>query len=72
MQRVWFNKMFSSVAAAIRLIREADTSREYHILCTHTKAFSPVFLAADESAIEPNKLTGKAYLEWCLEFVAVY
>ena len=68
MQRVWFNKMFSSVAAAIRLIREADTSREYHILCTHTKAFSPVFLAADESAIEPNKLTGKAYLEWCLEF----
>jgi hypothetical protein len=68
MLRVWFNKTFSSVAAAIRLIREADTAREYHILCTHTKAFSPVFLAADESAIEPNNLTGKAYLEWCLAF----
>jgi len=68
MLRVWFNKTFSSVAAAIRLIREADTSREYHIVCTHTKSFSPAFLAAHESATEPNKLTGKAYVEWCLEF----
>lgn len=68
MLRVWFNKTFSSVAAAIRLIREADTSHHYHLVCTHTKAFSPAFLAADESATEPNKLTGKAYVEWCLEF----
>lgn len=68
MLRVWFNKTFSSVAAAIRLIREADTSCEYRIICTHTKAFSPAFLAADESFTEPNNITGNAYVEWCLDF----
>jgi hypothetical protein len=68
MQRVWFNKTFSSVGAAIRLIREADQANEYEIVCSSTNAHAPVFLAAHESAIEPGGLKGLDYLDWCLDF----
>ena len=68
MQRVWFNKTFSSVAAAIRLIREADGCADYYILCSSTNPHAPAFLAAHESAIEPSGLKGEAYLDWCLDF----
>lgn len=67
MQRVWFNKTFSSIAAAIRLIREADIAGDYDIVCSNTKP-SPAFLAAHESALEPAGLKGEAYLDWCLHF----
>lgn len=68
MQRVWFNKTFSSVAAAIRLIRQADAAGDYRIVCSSTNAHAPAFLAAHESAVEPSGLTGDAYLDWCLHF----
>lgn len=68
MQRVWFNKTFSSVATAIRLIREADAVGDYHIVCSSTNPHAPAFLAAHESAIEPSGLKGDDYLEWCLTF----
>lgn len=68
MQRVWFNKTFSSVAAAIRLVREADVVGDYHIVCSSTNPYAPAFLAAHESAIEPSGLKGEAYLDWCLDF----
>lgn len=68
MQRVWFNKTFSSVAAAIRLIRQADFSDDYHIVCSSINEHAPAFLDAHESAIEPSGLTGEAYLDWCLHF----
>ncbi|NMM38718.1 MAG: ATP-grasp domain-containing protein [Glaciimonas sp.] len=71
MQRVWFNKTFSSVAAAIRLIREADAANDivdYHIVCSSTNPHALGFLAAHESAIEPSGLKGEAYLDWCLHF----
>lgn len=68
MQRVWFNKTFSSVGAAIRLIREADVSGQYHITCSNTNPHAPAFLAAHESAVEPGGLKGEAYLAWCLDF----
>lgn len=68
MQRVWFNKTFSSVAAAIRLIREADFVGDYHIVCSSTNPYAPAFLAAHESALEPSGLKGEAYLDWCLHF----
>lgn len=68
MQRVWFNKTFSSIAAAIRLIREADVVGDYHIVCSSTNPYAPAFLAAHESAIEPGGLKGEAYLDWCLYF----
>lgn len=68
MQRVWFNKTFSSVTAAVRLIREADVAGEYCIVCSSTNPHAPVFLAAHEAAIEPSGLKGEAYLDWCLHF----
>lgn len=68
MQRVWFNKTFSSVAAAIRLIREADVVGDYHIVCSSTNPHALGFLTAHESAIEPSGLKGEAYLDWCLHF----
>ncbi|MEO6352100.1 MAG: ATP-grasp domain-containing protein [Oxalobacteraceae bacterium] len=75
MQRVWFNKTFSSVAAAIRLIRQADAAAnsvsDYHIVCSNTNPHAPAFLAAHESAVEPSGLKGDAYLDWCLHFCRV-
>lgn len=68
MQRVWFNKTFSSVGAAIGLIRQADAAGEYTLICTNTNAHAPAFLAAHESAIEPSGLSGQDYLAWCLDF----
>ncbi len=68
MQRVWFNKTFSSVGAAIRLIREADHANEYEIVCSSTNPHAPVFLAAHESVLEPSGLKGQNYLSWCLDF----
>lgn len=68
MQRVWFNKTFSSVGAAIRLIREADQAGDYEIVCSSTNPHAPAFLAAHTSAVEPSGLTGLAYLAWCLDF----
>jgi len=68
MQRVWFNKTYSSVATAIKLIREADLAGHYELICSNTNAHAGAFLAAHEYAIEPAGLSGDAYLDWCLEF----
>lgn len=68
MKRVWFNKTFSSVGSALRLIREADEAADYHLVCSSTNPHAPAFLAAHESAVEPSGLKGQAYLDWCLEF----
>ncbi len=68
MQRVWFNKTFSSVGSAIRLIREADQAGDYQLLCSSTNAHTPAFLAAHEYAVEPSGLKGQDYLAWCLAF----
>ena len=68
MQRVWFNKTFSSVGTAIRLIREADGVGRYHLICSNTNPHAAAFLAAHEAAVEPAGLTGEAYLDWCLAF----
>ena len=68
MQRVWFNKTFSSVGTAIRLIREADRAGDYEIVCSNTNPHSAAFLAANEFAVEPSGVTGEDYLSWCLSF----
>ena len=72
MQRIWFNKTFSSVGAAIRLIREADRAGDYEIVCSSTNAHAAVFLAAHESALEPSGLKGLDYLDWCLDFCGTH
>lgn len=68
MQRVWFNKTFSSVGTAIRLIRQADRAGDYEIVCSNTNMHAPAFLEAHQSAVEPIGLKGQRYLSWCLDF----
>lgn len=68
MNRVWFNKTFSSVHSALTLIRKGDTEGQYRLLCTHPNPHALGPLAADEAAAEPSGLTGEGYVEWCLAF----
>jgi len=68
MTRVWFNKTFSSIGSAIRLIREADKGDFYEIVCSNTNAHAPAFRAANASHVEPTGLTSEQYLEWSLQF----
>ena len=68
MQRVWFNKTFSSVGTALRLIRDADRDGEYHLVCTNSNPHTAALLAAHQHATEPDGLSKDAYLAWCLDF----
>lgn len=66
--RVWFNKTFSSVSAAISLIRQGDLAGDYFIIHTHTNADSRPGLSAHRFELEPKGLSGADYLAWCLDF----
>lgn len=68
MQLVWFNKTFSSVGTAIRLIRAGDAAGAYRIVCSNSNPHASAFLAAHEYAVEPSGLDDEQYLEWCLAF----
>ncbi|MEY4590361.1 MAG: hypothetical protein RL497_2437 [Pseudomonadota bacterium] len=68
MTRIWFNKTFSSLAAALRLIRQGDSQNKYQLICSNTNPHAPAFLAADEHWVEPKGLLGQDYVHWCLEF----
>lgn len=66
--RVWFNKTFSSVHSALRLIREADTAGRYELVASSPNAHALVKLASDKFCDEPAGLTGSAYIDWCEKF----
>jgi len=66
--RVWFNQTFSNVRAVLDLIRQGDADAEFCLICTHPDPGFPGFLAADEHALEPPRLSGADYVEFCLEF----
>lgn len=66
--KVWFNKTFSSVHSALRLIRQGDTTQAYTLLASSPNPHAQVRLAADEFHQEPSGLTGAAYVEWCADF----
>ena len=68
--RVWFNKTFSSVHAALRLIREGDVARRYEIVASSSNPHALVQLASHEFHNEPSKVTGAAYVDWCEAFCA--
>ncbi len=67
MIRIWFNRTFSNVRTVFDLIREGDTSGEFHLLCSHSQPGFPGFCAAHEWLLEPTGLDDDAYLEFCLE-----
>lgn len=68
MIRIWYNHGYSQTRDALALLKQAD-----HVglvlVATHASILAPVFLAADEYAVEPE-LGGDAdqYVDWCLSF----
>lgn len=72
MQRVWINKSYSSVHAALMLIRQADQVKDYQLIYSHTQPHALPLFAADIAHLEPSNLTGAAYLDWCLHFCRLH
>lgn len=66
--RVWYNRTFSSVNAAIKLIREADTEGRFTIVHSNANRHAPAARLAHEFHVEPTGLKGDAYVDWCLTF----
>ncbi len=66
--RIWFNKTFSTISAVLINLSQSVPTGEVTIICTHVHSTAAVFLAADESYLEPEELTGQAYVEWCVDF----
>lgn len=67
MRRVWFNRAFSSVYAAIASIRAHDRDGRYHLVYSHVGP-APAGQIAHQFALEPTGLHGDAYVDWCLAF----
>jgi biotin carboxylase len=66
--RVWFNRTFSSVYTAIKLIREADTAGRFHLIHSNPNPHSPAARVAHQFFVEPTGLDDAAYIDWCLAF----
>ncbi|MGH8855277.1 MAG: ATP-grasp domain-containing protein, partial [Telluria sp.] len=66
--RVWYNRTFSSVYAAIRLVREADTAGRFTIIHSNANRHTAAALLAHEFYSEPTGLEPAAYVDWCLAF----
>lgn len=66
--RVWYNRTFSSIYTAFRLIREADSAGRFTIIHSSANRHTPAARLAHEFHSEPVGLEPAAYVEWCLEF----
>ncbi len=66
--RVWFNRTFSSVYAAIKLIREADRDARFHIIYSNANPHNNAARVAHEFHVEPTGMDPAAYIDWCLAF----
>ena len=66
--RVWFNRTFSSVYTAIKLIREADTANRFYVIHSNPNPHSPAGRVAHDFIVEPTGLDTDAYIDWCLAF----
>jgi len=66
--RIWFNKTFSTINAVFRNLHQSDSCGEIICIASHTNPAATVFLAANESYLEPAGLSGQDYLQWCVGF----
>jgi carbamoylphosphate synthase large subunit len=66
--RVWFNRTFSSVYAAIELIKAADADKRFFLIYSNPTAHVAAAGAADAFYHEPTGLAPEAYIDWCIEF----
>jgi hypothetical protein len=70
--RVWFNRTFSSVYTAIKLIREADVEQRFHITHSNPNPHSPAARVAHDFVVEPTGLEDEQYIAWCLAFCVAH
>lgn len=66
--KVWFNKTFSSLHSALRLIRMGDTSKHFSLVVTSTHPHAAAGRQADRFDIEPSPLSEAAYVDWCVSY----
>lgn len=66
--RVWFNRTFSSVYAAIDLIREADPEGRFHIIYSNANPHATASRVAHAFYVEPTGMDADTYIQWCLDF----
>ena len=66
--RVWYNRTFSSVYAALRLIRQADTEGRFTLIHSNANRHTPAARLAHEFHTEPTGLDSDAYVDWCMAF----
>lgn len=66
--KIWFNRSFSSLYNIIGLIRQGDAGKRFRLVCSHTNPDFVGFAAADEYYIEPADLNDDAYVKYCLDF----
>ncbi|WP_426207576.1 ATP-grasp domain-containing protein [Massilia sp. TWP1-3-3] len=66
--RVWFNRTFSSVYAAIGLIREADAEGRFHLIYSNANPHVNAARVAHEFFVEPTGMDTATYIAWCLDF----
>ena len=72
MIRVWFNRTFSSVHAAISLIRSADQDGRFHIIYSNANPHATAGRVACAFELEPRGVNGADYIEWCLAFCLLH
>ncbi|MBQ5946894.1 ATP-grasp domain-containing protein [Massilia sp. ST3] len=66
--RVWYNRTFSSVYAAIELIRKADADGRFTLIHSNPNRHAPAGRLAHAFYGEPTGLDTDAYVDWCLGF----
>jgi len=66
---VWLNKGLSSTFDVVEMLRASQTGPEFRVLCSHTEADFPAGRVCDHFEVEPKRLSGTAYLDYCLDFI---
>lgn len=64
---LWFNRTFSSIYAAISLIKQADVMGEFKITYSNPNPHAAAQCVADQFISEPKDLRGQDYVDWCLQ-----
>ncbi|MFF3323682.1 ATP-grasp domain-containing protein [Streptomyces sp. NPDC002889] len=68
--RVWLNRTYAENAFFIDQLRNNPQNRPVEIHATHGDPDSPVLMAADTAALEPEGLSPAAYAEYALDHCA--
>jgi len=62
--RVWFNKTFSSLHAAVKLMRAGDIEKRYELVYSAPEPHPPTTSLADATSLEPARMDA----DTCVQF----